>query len=129
MQIIKSPHVTAPAGHYSHAVISGHNIYISGQLPFALNSTTLPVGAAAQTIQVLQNIESILRSCNASLSHLISVQVMVSDITLWPEVNQAYSQYLGSYKPARTIIPCGELHYGALVEINAIAEFPGHENA
>ena len=122
MQIINSPGVNPPAGHYSHAVVVGDLVYVSGQLPFALNSSQLAEGAAEQTLQTLKNLEAILITSGSALDHLVSVQIMVSDIKFWPDVNQVYSQYLQNHKPARTIIPCGELHYGALVEISAVAQ-------
>jgi enamine deaminase RidA (YjgF/YER057c/UK114 family) len=28
---------------------------------------------------------------------------------------------MGTHKPARTVIPCGALHHGALIEVNAVA--------
>jgi 2-iminobutanoate/2-iminopropanoate deaminase len=33
---------------------------------------------------------------------------------------------MGASKPARTIVPVGPLHYGALIEINAIGEIANH---
>lgn len=42
----------------------------------------------------------------------------------WPEFNRVYSEMLGSAKPARTVIPVPELHYGYLVEMDAIATLP-----
>ena len=122
MQIVNSPHVSEPAGHYSHAVIAGGMVYLSGQLPFALDSKILPEGAGAQTRQVLENVRAVLETCGALMDDLVSVQVMISDINLWPEVNQVYSEFFGNHKPARTVIPCGELHYGALVEVTAVAQ-------
>jgi 2-iminobutanoate/2-iminopropanoate deaminase len=47
--------------------------------------------------------------------------VFVSDINLWDAVNKVYSRILGEHRPARAIIPCGPLHYGFLIEIDAVA--------
>jgi len=121
MKPINSTEVTAPAGHYSHAVISGNLVFVSGQLPFPLNSKELPEGIEAQTLQALKNVEAVLISAGSSLDNLLNVQIFISDIALWPAVNQVYSVFLKDAKPARTIVPCNTLHYGALIEINAIA--------
>lgn len=128
MRIINSSDLNPPGGHYSHAVLAGGMIYVSGQLPFALGSKVLPEGARAQTIQTLKNVKAVLHASGAQLKQLVSVQIIVSDINLWPEVNEAYSEFLGDHKPARTVIPCAGLHYGALVEITAIAEASGPGN-
>ena len=122
MQTINSTEVTAPAGHYSHATISGNLVFVSGQLPFPLNSKELPVGIEAQTLQALKNVEVILISAGSSLENLLNVQIFIPDVALWPAVNQVYSAFLKGAKPARTIVPCGTLHYDALIEINTIAE-------
>jgi len=40
---------------------------------------------------------------------------------LWSRVNAVYASYFGEHKPARTVAPVNALHYGCLVEIDAIA--------
>jgi enamine deaminase RidA (YjgF/YER057c/UK114 family) len=45
----------------------------------------------------------------------------------WPEFNRIYSDMLGDAKPARTVVPVPELHYGYLVEIDAIAAIPDQD--
>lgn len=122
MRIINSPDVTAAAGHYSHAVVSGRQVFVSGQLPFPLNSGILAPDIVGQTEQVLSNLEAILLASGSAMAQLVSVQILIADIGLWPTINEIYSRHLGHYRPARVVIPCGELHYGALLEISAVAE-------
>ncbi|CAK7014320.1 RidA family protein [Saezia sanguinis] len=122
MKTINSPQVTLPAGHYSHATVAGKLVFVSGQLPFPLDSKVLPEGIEAQTLQALKNVEAVLISAGSSLPNLLNVQIFISDIALWPVVNQVYSEFLKDAKPARTIVPCNTLHYGALIEINAVAQ-------
>ena len=121
MRTVNSPGVSEPAGHYCHATVFENLVFVSGQLPFPLNSNVLPEGIEAQTIQALKNVEAILESAGSSIEHLLNVQIFIPDVNLWPTVNRVYSEYLKDVKPARTIVPCNPLHYGALIEINAIA--------
>ena len=51
----------------------------------------------------------------------------VSDISHWPDVNRAYAEMMGSHRPARAVVPTRDLHYGYLVEIQAIAAVGGDE--
>jgi len=44
-------------------------------------------------------------------------------------VNQVYAETMGAHRPARAVVPVGELHYGYLVEIQAIAAVGGSEEA
>lgn len=122
MQIITSQHLPAPGGHYSQGVVSGHLLFVSGQLPFKPGSSTFADGIEAQFEQAMSNVEAVLQAADTTLANLLNVQIFISDVAHWPTVNTLYTRWLGVHRPARAIIPCGQLHYGALVEITAIAE-------
>jgi 2-iminobutanoate/2-iminopropanoate deaminase len=47
--------------------------------------------------------------------------VYVADIELWSAVNEVYARVFGEHRPARAVIPTGKLHYGFLIEVDAIA--------
>jgi len=49
------------------------------------------------------------------------VTVFVTDIADWPAVNQVYAEMLGDHRPARTVAVSPQLHFGCLVEIQAMA--------
>jgi len=51
----------------------------------------------------------------------MKVTVFISDISLWDRVNELYRQYFGDHKPARSIVPTKELHFGFQIELEAIA--------
>jgi 2-iminobutanoate/2-iminopropanoate deaminase len=121
MQTVFTASAPRPAGHYSQAVVLSGVVYVSGQLPFDANTSIMPEGIEAQTVQALKNVEAILVAAGSSLAKLVSVQLFIADVALWPKVNRAYTEVMGEHKPARTIVPVGNLHYGALIEINAIA--------
>ena len=78
-------------------------------------------GAAAQAEAALRSMEAILLAADSSLAAVVNVTVYVRDVGLWDEVNRVYERRFGAHKPARAIVPTGELHYGALVEISAVA--------
>jgi 2-iminobutanoate/2-iminopropanoate deaminase len=48
--------------------------------------------------------------------------VYLSDIGNWDVFNEVYAEFLGEHRPARTVVPVSALHYGSLIEIEAIAE-------
>ncbi|MGO2259788.1 MAG: RidA family protein [Hafnia alvei] len=122
MKIIHSERLPTPGGHYSPAIISGNSLYISGQLPISLTSPR-PQGELAEQAQtVFNNIDILLETTGINKQHLVNVQVYLSDVALWPEFNRLYAQWIGDHRPARTVVPCSALHYGALLEMSAIAE-------
>ena len=122
MKIVHSDRFPTPGGHYSPAIISGNSLYISGQLPISLTSPQ-PQGELAEQAQtVFNNIDILLETTGINKQHLVNVQVYLSDVALWSEFNRLYAQWIGDHRPARTVVPCSALHYGALLEMSAIAE-------
>ncbi|WZB60166.1 Rid family hydrolase [Achromobacter xylosoxidans] len=125
MDLIYTPDATPPAGHYSQAVrangfvLSRDSSASWRRLPGA--RPVLAQGAAAQAEAALRSMEAILLAADSSLAAVVNVTVYVRDVGLWDEVNRVYERRFGAHKPARAIVPTGELHYGALVEISAVA--------
>lgn len=112
----------APAGHYSQGIAHNGTLYVAGQLPIDPAHPEAPHGdIAEQTRRALANVEAILLAAGSSLSQLLSVTVYVSDVSLWPAVNDVYAEVLGDHRPARAVVPVPTLHHGYLVEIQAVA--------
>jgi len=119
---IKTPNAPAAGGHYSQAVVHHGLVYVSGQLPINPETGERLLGPIEeQTEQVLRNVEAILRAAGSGLERVLKMTVYVSDISLWSQVNAVYERVLGAHRPARAVVPVGELHYGFQIEIEAIA--------
>ncbi len=111
-----------PVGHYSQAVIHQNLVYVSGQLPVNPGIAAKHIGSIEeQTEQTLKNLSQILNAAGSSLDRVIKTTVYISDVGLWAKVNKVYAETFGEHRPARTIVPTGELHGGYQVEIDAIA--------
>ena len=121
MQFISPPTVATPKGHYSPAVVHNGIVYVAGQLPIDKEGLIHLNSIEEQTALCMHNIQQILLAANSSLQHILKVNLFVSDIALWPAINAAYGQVMGTHKPARVIIPCSTLNYGCGVEIDCIA--------
>jgi len=122
IEYIQIPNAPAPVGHYSPAVIHNGLIFVSGQLPINPQTEEKITGSIeAQTRQVLVNISEILKAAGSDLSRVLKMTVYVSDISLWGAVNGVYGEVMGEARPARAVVPTKELHYGFLIEIDAIA--------
>jgi 2-iminobutanoate/2-iminopropanoate deaminase len=113
----------SPRGFYSQAVRAGDFLFISGQLPLSAEGELIGNDISEQTLQTLQNLEAILAAADMSLSDLSQCTLYICDIGLWEDVNRVYSNFLKDVPvpPARAVVPVKELHFGALVEIQAIA--------
>ncbi|MFK7740625.1 MAG: RidA family protein [Planctomycetota bacterium] len=121
MHTPKHKSIPEPAGHYSPVI--GHNgtLYISGQLPIDPTSKAVPETIEAQTILALDNMDNLLQASGSRRDHVLQVRIYVSDIEHWDLINATYAEWFGNHKPARAIVPCGALHFGCLLEIEATA--------
>ena len=119
---ISTPNAPQPAGHYSQAVVYNGLVFVAGQLSIDPRTGDKKLGSIEeQTEQVLNNIGAILLAAGSDLNHLIKTTAFIADNDLWGPVNETYKKVLGDHKPARAVIPTKELHYGFLIEIDAVA--------
>lgn len=122
MNFIETDEAPRPAGHYSQAVEHQGLIYVAGQLPINPVAPDAPPGdVESQVRRVLRNLQGVLEAAGAGLDSLLHVTIYVSDLSIWPEVNRVYAEALGDHRPARAVIPCGELKRGYLLEVTAVA--------
>jgi len=122
MESILTPNAPKPGGHYSQAIVHGDLVFVAGQLsidPITGERKTGPI--EEQTLQALQNLRAILEAAGSDTDHVLKTTVFIADISLWGAVNEVYSTFFGAHRPARSIVPTKELHYGFLIEIEAIA--------
>lgn len=107
---------------FSHAVVAGDFIYVSGTLGVKPNSMELVEGGTGpETTQTLHHIETILEECGASLNDVVKVSVFLADMGTFVDMNEAYLKVMGSDPPARITVGRADLALGAAVEIDCIA--------
>ena len=122
MQKVLTTEAPVPAGHYSQAMVYNGLVFVAGQLPLdPITGKIVDGGIEAQVRQTIQNVKAILIASNSDLHLILKASIFIVDTKYWPEVNQVYAEIMGDHKPARAVIPCGELHYGALLEMEVIA--------
>lgn len=117
-----TPNIPEPKGHYSQAVQFNDLIFVSGQLPLnPFTGEAVKGSIEDQTLQVLDNIETILRDAGSDRKKILKTTAYISDMSHWARVNEVYKKFFGKQKPARAVVPMKELHYGVLIEIEAVA--------
>jgi 2-iminobutanoate/2-iminopropanoate deaminase len=119
---ILTPNAPQPGGHYSQAVVYNGIVYVAGQLSIdPLTGEKKISTIEEQTELALSNVSEILKAANSDLSRVLKMTVYLADINLWEAFNTVYARVMGDHRPARAAIPTGPLHYGFLIEIEAIA--------
>ena len=109
-------------GHYALATIHNGTVYVSGQ--FSVNPETgeKKFGTIEdETLQVLKNVELILKEAGSQKNQIVRMTLYISDIKLWDRVDSVYKEFFGDHKPARTVVPANKLHFDFKIEVDAIA--------
>ena len=103
----------------SPGVDTGDYLYISGQGPRRADGT-IPSAPNAQFRQALDNIKVVVESAGLTLDNVVYVQVYLTDIGSYSEMNRVFAEYFPKTPPARAVLGV----YGLpdpLVQINAVA--------
>ncbi len=121
-QAIHTENAPAALGPYSQAIKAGNTIYVSGQL--GLDPATGKYAgedAVAQARQSLTNIGNILKEAGASMKDIVTVTVLLDDISVFGEVNKVYAEFFEEPYPARACYEVAKLPANALIEIQVTA--------
>ena len=122
MKIVQTPDAPLPGGHYSQAIVHDGLVYVSGQLPIDPRTRERSRGSIQeQTELVLRNLAAILEAAGSRRDRVLKVTIYLSDINLWDQVDEVYAEFFCEHRPARAIVPTRELHFGVLIELDAIA--------
>lgn len=106
---------------FSHAVVVGDTIYVSGTLGLDVATGKPPAEAEKEAHLVLQGLKRQLELADSSMNDLVSVQVFCTDLELYAAFNAAYRTYFDQGFPTRTFVGAESLLFGSRFEINAIA--------
>ena len=105
----------------TQSVAFSHYNNISAQLPLDLSGKLIDGTVAEQTAQCLAYVKAIIESVDHAVEDIVKVNVYLADIADLAAMNEAYVAFFGDHKPARKVVGCGELPFGARVMIDAIA--------
>jgi 2-iminobutanoate/2-iminopropanoate deaminase len=98
-------------------------IFVSGQLAVDEHRQIVGKGnVAAQTEQVLKNIQRNLEQLGGSMADVVQVTVFVKDMSGLREIHEVRLRYFSEPYPTSTLVAvAGFVHPDALIEINAVA--------
>ncbi len=135
---IHSSAAPRPVGAYPHARRVGDFVFVSGMGPRTPGTDLIPGGptrdaqgeplpydVAAQTRQVIANIEAVLTDAGCALSDVVDVTVFLTDMARdFKAFNAVYGELLGDIGPTRTTVEVRALPTPIAVELKAIAWRP-----
>ena len=121
MKAIHTQSAPAAIGTYSQAIQVDNTVYLSGQIP--LDPKTMQMCSddiRAQIEQVMVNLEAVCTAAGGGLSHIVKLNVYLTDLNHFPLINEAMSRYFIEPYPARAAIGVAALPRGALVEMDGV---------
>ncbi len=119
-EIINTDNAPAAIGTYSQAVKVDNTVYLSGQIPLEPSSMALVDGIELQIHQVFKNLRAVAHASGGDLSHIVKLNIFLTDLSNFPLLNQIMAEYITEPYPARAAIGVSELPKGAMVEMDAI---------
>jgi len=112
-----------PIGPYSHIAKVGNFITIGGTAGVdPVTGKLAGSDVATQTRQILDAFEIMLASVGSDLSHVIHINIFLTDMQDFEEMNTAYAKKFQNIRPARTAVQVsGVPKEGALLTMNLTA--------
>lgn len=129
-----------PLGNYPHVKRVGDFIYVSGTSSRRKDNThvgaeqnedgTWNLDIKKQTNAVINNINALLNSSGADLSHIVDITTFLVDMKDFKGYNQVYGEFFNHLTgPTRTTVAVHQLpHPNLLIEIKAVAYMPLENN-
>ena len=118
--IIATDLAPAAIGTYSQAVRSGNTVYLSGQIGLDPASMQLAQGIEAQIHRVFANLSAVAEAAGGSLADVVKLNVFLTDLSHFTQVNEIMAQYFTQPYPARAVVGVASLPRGALVEADGV---------
>jgi 2-iminobutanoate/2-iminopropanoate deaminase len=120
-KIITSKNAPAPIGPYSHGVLHGNMLFISGQVGKHPETGNIPTDIEGQAKLVMENLKGILNDGGMDFKNIVKTTIFLKDLNHFAKVNEIYgSHFTGDY-PARETVEVSRLPLDVLVEISVIA--------
>lgn len=122
MKIVSTENAPAAIGPYSQAIIHNGTVFCSGQISLTAAGEG-PIGETVeeQTVQVMKNVEAVLKAAGSDLSKIIKSTIFLTNMNDFGAVNKVYGEALGEHRPARSTVAVSALPKGVKVEIEVIA--------
>ncbi|NNL29768.1 MAG: RidA family protein [Gemmatimonadetes bacterium] len=124
---LSSPTASA-IGPYSHAVDDGTHVFCSGQTPIDPETGRLKEGGVGdQPHQCFDNLFAVLADGGLTAGDVVKVNVYLTDMDDFAEMNEAYATRFERPPPARTTVGVAALPMNARVEIELVAKKSRHD--
>ena len=100
----------------------GDTVYVTGAPPFDPETGEIFKGdISRQTELVLEQLKQCVEAAGSSLDNILKVNVYVTNVEMFPAVNDVYRKFFSSNFPARIFVNVPAWNGGFDIEIDCIA--------
>lgn len=99
-----SPPEIPPSPNFSAAILADGTLYVSGMIGQDLKTKQVPADFESEVKAVLSNIGIVLKAGGMDYKDVVSVQVYLTDMTLFPRMNAVYTTFFKEPRPSRTTV-------------------------
>jgi 2-iminobutanoate/2-iminopropanoate deaminase len=110
-----------PGGRFSPGILADDTLYISG-MGGEDASGKVPADFAAEVQQSLDNINGVLKAAGMTSANVVSVQIYLTDVDTFQQMNTVYSAFFKEPRPTRTTVVVAKLVGAGRIEITATAK-------
>lgn len=103
-KMINSAQAPATVGPYSHSVLAGNTLYISGQLGLDPQSGEMKTTVEEQAKQAFINLGSILKEVEMTYDNVVKTTVFLQHMSDFSKINEIYGNYFSEVLPARSVL-------------------------
>ena len=122
-EIISTDKAPQAIGTYSQAVKVGDTVYMSGQIPLIPETMEMVEGdIRSQIHRVFQNLQAVANAAGGDLSNIVKLNIFLTDLSNFPQVNEVMAEYFQQPYPARAAIGVSALPKDAGVEMDAVLQ-------
>lgn len=107
---------------FSPGILVDGTLYVAGQTGQDLKTGQIPSEFEAEVKQTLDNIGLVLKEAGMGFEDAVTVNVYLTDIGLFQQMNGVYTKYFKEPRPARTTVAISKLVGTARIEITVTAK-------
>jgi 2-iminobutanoate/2-iminopropanoate deaminase len=89
---------------FSPAILVDGTLYVSGMIGQDLKTKQVPADFDAEVKTVLSNIGIVLKAAGMDYNDVVSVQVYLTDMDMFPRMNAVYTTFFKDPRPTRTTV-------------------------
>lgn len=119
---ISTDRAPAAIGTYSQGLLAQGTLYVSGQIPLDPVTGALVEGdVAARIRRCFLSVQAVVEAAGGTLADVVKVSVYLTDLAVFPTVNQVMAELFELPYPARAAVQVAALPRGVDVEVDAVA--------